>query len=82
MKASDKSDERLDISSLVLTGSTLDGPTCVGEVKGEDKRTDTYALAVNLMKIAIFSKEIIGFKQYQGVLSMHVIGKLISFIIK
>jgi hypothetical protein len=78
LKVSDKSDERPDISGLVLVDSTLDGPTCVGQAKGEDKRNDTYTLAVDLMKMAIFGKEAIDSKQYQGILSIHAIGKLIS----
>lgn len=51
----------------MLVDSKLDGPTCIGEVKGEDKRSNTYVLAISLMKIAIFSKETIDGKSYTDV---------------
>lgn len=70
--------ERPDIAGMLLIESSLKGPTCVGEVKGEDRKDDTYLSAFDLLKIASFSKEAIDNKQYQGVLGVPVVGKLLG----
>ncbi|OAD07330.1 hypothetical protein MUCCIDRAFT_104250 [Mucor lusitanicus CBS 277.49] len=66
---------------MLLIESSLKGPTCVGEVKGEDRKDDTYLSAFDLLKIASFSKEAIDNKQYQGVLGVPVVGLQINFYV-
>ncbi|KAL9538838.1 hypothetical protein MBANPS3_010640 [Mucor bainieri] len=69
MKVSDQS-ERPDILGMVLVDSNLEGPVCVGEVKGEDRINDTYLCAYDVIKIASFSKEAIDTKEYQASISI------------
>ncbi|KAK4514143.1 uncharacterized protein ATC70_006153 [Mucor velutinosus] len=73
IKISDKS-ERPDITGMMLIDASLYEPVCVGEIKGEDKRHDTHALAYDLLKMAAFSKEAIDGNEYLGILGVHVIG--------
>ncbi|KAI8979874.1 hypothetical protein BDB01DRAFT_725487 [Pilobolus umbonatus] len=71
--------ERPDFVRMELANTRFYGPSCVGEIKGEDKTNDQYLPIVDLMRIALMGKESIDRNYYSGILGIHVVDFQVTF---
>lgn len=59
---------------MVLANSQFKNIVRVGEMKGEDRNSDSHAVLCDPIKIGRFSKDAIDSHSNNGVLSIHVAG--------
>lgn len=69
-----ESDKQPDFVGNKLVGSQFEGPAVVGDVKGEDRKSDTNPCLLDLIRIGILSGESINENGYDGVIGVHVVG--------
>jgi hypothetical protein len=62
---------------MVLANTKFHGPSCVGEIKGEDHINDNYMSIVDIIRIGLISKASIDGNYNKGILGAHVVGKFL-----
>ncbi|CEP15131.1 hypothetical protein [Parasitella parasitica] len=62
-----ESDKQPGFVGNTLVGSQFEGPVVVGDVEGEDRKSDTNPCLLDLIRIGILSG-------YDGVIGVHVVG--------
>lgn len=76
-----ESDKQPDFVGNLLNCSQLEGPAVIGDVKGEDRKSDTNPCLIDLIRIGMLAGESINENGYSGVIGVHVVGVQLTFYV-
>ncbi|RCH77773.1 hypothetical protein CU098_003549, partial [Rhizopus stolonifer] len=65
--------ERPDFVRRNLINTVYKDPSCIGEVKGEDKMDDKFMAAIDLIRLAMMSKEAIDKYNNKGIMNVQIV---------
>lgn len=68
-----------DFVANKLISSNYNGPTVVGDIKGENRKEDAHDCLVDLIRIGMVSGNSINNNKYDGVIGAHIVGLQLTF---
>lgn len=77
----DVSAKQPDFGVMTIQNASWNGAFAVGEVKGEDKKNDTYLCLTDLLRVGMMAIDSININYFSGVIGVHVVGLQVTFYI-